>query len=608
MSSPEYITFLAHMRGESGDTRLLAATRSRIFCNTGLDGNWRLLLAGTGGDIPVDGVPEIRWKHAQMGNVVIFTNGVDQPYWWSFEKPAGDNGMACELIDDLVALDINSVQCVGSWRGFVFIGNAVAEGSIYQNRVYWSDFNDPLSFTPLPDSLAGYIDLGSDERVLAMAPLGGQFRVYTDKAIYDVNLVGGDEVFNFREVYRGPQVLRFANSLVNLGDTHIYGGEDTLYALGEFDRSPRLVDWMYRASGAIYNGVSADLLGGIPSTTLSAFGPINRSHCHLLTGGYDEAQRILWFSWAPDDEIVPTKSLVMQMDIGKACVVDSGFTAFCSHLPTYQVSVRRWLADMGICQPVPFDGEGDPLPQQWIPNTTITSVRNTNELCLFDKPNPCSINNLPVTPTSSLCSVMSANPSLEPDCTPCGNGYKFVMASAQDKCLKEYTPDYYAREYCTTPEANRSGLQWSESQHPTTVVDYGEYGYVSLIQTDSMDMGTPNNKTVSRIVVEYDAPDVPDELAAKLHADIGYGAQPRKLIWQGSTARPIDRLSSQTEAQMVANNIRPNKQASFQFFRTGAQIAYRLMIADSAKGPVKGGSASLNEMNVSIRSSHGDYF
>jgi hypothetical protein len=32
------------------------------------------------------------------------------------------------------------------------------------------------------------------------------------------------------------------------------------------------------------------------------------------------------------------------------------------------------------------------------------------------------------------------------------------------------------------------------------------------------------------------------------------------------------------------------------------------MISDAAKGPVKGGSAALNEMNVSIRGSHGDYF
>lgn len=599
MSSSEYITFLAHMRGENGDTRLLAGTRSRIFSNTGLDANWRLLYSGAGGTIPSAGVSDVMWKSTQIGNIAIFTNGLDRPVWWSYESPNDDsNCQAAQLVDDLVALDINTVRCIGSWKGVVFIGNVTSEGNVYQNRIYWSDFNDPLSFTPLPDSLAGYIDLGADERVLAMAPLGGQFRVYTDKAIYDVNLVGGDEVFNFREVYRGPETLRFENSLVNLGDSHIYGGEDTLYALSEFDRSPRRLDWLYRASGAIYAGLTPDLLGGVPEATLSAYGPINRKACHLLTGGYDEARRMLWFSWAADEEVVPSHSLVMQMDIGKACIVDAGFTAFCSHLPSYQPSVRRWLADIGVCPPKPDNGEGNPFPVIYHPDTSVTCIRNATE-------NPL----LPAS-SDSLCAKFDADPNLEPDCSPCGNGYKFIMASAQDKCLKEYDPGFYARQVCTTPEINngRSGLPWTPDNHPTTTVQYEDRGYISMIQTDAMDMGSPSNKTVSRFAVEYDAPDVPDPLAAKLHADIGYGAQPRAIVWQGSTPRPIDRLSSGSEAAMKAKNLRPNRMATYQFFRTGSQIAYRLMIADANKGPVVGGAASLNEMSVTIRTSHGDYF
>lgn len=598
MSSPEYITFLAHMRGESGDTRLLAGTRSRLYSNTGLDGNWRLLIGGLGGEVPADGVPETRWKHAQMGGITIFTNGMDQPYWWSWEKPADPTtGYSAELLDDFVAMDITTVRSIGAWRGFVFVGNVISEGAVYQNRVFWSDFNDPLSFVPGPESLAGYIDLGEDERVLAMAPLGAQFRVYTDKAIYNVDLVGGDEVFNFREVYRGPQVLRFENSLVNLGELHVYGGEDTLYVIGEFDRSPRILDWLYRACGAIYNGVSADYLGGVTTSSFPAFGPINRGACHLLVGGYDEAERMVWFSWAPDAETVPSKSLVLQMDIGKACLVESGFTSFVSHLPSYQANVRRWLADIGACLPQPLPGEGNPLPITFVPDTSLTCIRNTTEDYTLQP-----------SPTGSLCAKMDANPSLEPDCTPCGNGYKFIMASSQDKCLKEYTPDVYARTYCTTDPNNRSGLAWTTTNHPTTVVNYADYGYTTLIQTDSQDMGTPNNKTISRVAVEYDAPDVPDINAALLHVDIGYGSQPHRLIWQTSNPRKIDRLSSQTESQMATDNIRPNRIATYQFFRTGSQVGFRLMIANSSRNPVIGGSSSLNEMSVSMRSSHGDYF
>jgi hypothetical protein len=182
------------------------------------------------------------------------------------------------------------------------------------------------------------------------------------------------------------------------------------------------------------------------------------------------------------------------------------------------------------------------------------------------------------------------------------------MASSQDKCLKEYTPDVYARTYCTTDPNNRSGLAWTSTNHPTTVVNYADYGYTTLIQTDSQDMGTPNNKTISRIAVEYDAPDVPDINAALLHVDIGYGSQPHRLIWQTSNPRKIDRLSSQTESQMATDNIRPNRIATYQFFRTGSQVGFRLMIANSSRNPVIGGSSSLNEMSVSMRSSHGDYF
>jgi len=133
---------------------------------------------------------------------------------------------------------------------------------------------------------------------------------------------------------------------------------------------------------------------------------------------------------------------------------------------------------MGICNPVPIASEGNPSPQKYIENSSLTSIRNATE-------NP----NLPATDGSSVCDAVTDNPTLEPDCTPCGNGYKFIMASAQDKCLKEYDASYYARELCTTAENQRSGLTWTATDHPTSVANYTEYGYVSVIQTDSMDVG-----------------------------------------------------------------------------------------------------------------------
>lgn len=596
VQTPEHITMLGTMRGDGGGTRLLAGTRSSIYCNTGLDANWRKLLFGKGGTTPQPGVPETRWKYVQVGAIAIFTNGLDHPYWWSYEKePDSITGVSAELIDDLVAMDITSVGCLGAWNGVVFLGNCVTEGFTAKNRIYWSDFNDPLSFQPLPDSLAGYVDLNADEEVVAMEPIGGQFRVYTDKAIYDVNLVGGEEVFNFREIYRGPAAIRFRNSLVNIGDFHVYGGEDTLYVMGPLDRTPRTLDWMHRAAGAIFRGLPASLLDGIPESSIQSFGPINRRACHLLVGGYDEQNGVLWYSWAADEDIVPVHSLAMHIHLGTACIVDAGFTAMCSHLPSYTVSVRRWLADIGACRPYPVLKEGNPAPRVYVQNDSLLYIRNATEDA-----------GLPVENGSSLCDLANDDPSIEPDCTPCGNGYKFIMAWSQDKCLKEFTRDYCARQRCDTPEASRSGLAWTEGampSHPTTAAAYSEVGYVSIAQSDAQDFGTPANKTVLKAAVEVDVPDMPDTDPAHLHCDVGYGAQPRQISWSSSAPRRVDSL----RVLPGQSGIRANRFATYPFFRTGSQIAWRLMIADQNKGPVLGGLCSLNEMTVSVRQSHGDY-
>lgn len=223
------------------------------------------------------------------------------------------------------------------------------------------------------------------------------------------------------------------------------------------------------------------------------------------------------------------------------------------------------------------------------------AIRNTNE----DPDDPVEM--------CSLCDIIGNDPSKEPDCNPCQNGLVFVMASAADKCLKMYDPDYYARESCSTPEESRSGMTWTATDHPTTEACYTESGYVSILQTDALDMGSSVNKTVNKVAVEFDAADVPADSGARLHVDLGYGAQPRQLIWQGSQSRAVDRLARGTDQQLLAANLRPNRVASFPFFRSGSQIGLRLMVADEWRGPVKGGEVSLNEMTVSMRVSHGDF-
>jgi hypothetical protein len=596
----EHITFLFHMRGDGGSTRLLAGTRSRLYSNTGNDGNWRILYEEAAGDRE-GAVPETRFRAAQLGNIAIITNGFSRPLWYGYEAaPDPVTGGSARLIDDLVALGITSARVVSEWRGFAFLANTVTEGEINLNRIYWSDFNAPLDWIPLPDSLAGYVDLAADERVLAMAPLGGQFRVYTDKAVYEVNLVGGAEVFNFRELYRGPEAMRFENSLVNLGDIHIYAGESSLHTFDQFERSPRTHDWVYRAAGAIYEGVKPEFLDGLPEGTMDSFGPLNREFCHNFTGGHDEANGLIWFSWPCNDDAdgVPTKSLVLQPSQRRACFVDAGYTAFAAHVPTYGTTWRRFLGDIGACLPIPLLGEGNPMPRNYVPNPNLQYIRNPTE----DPSLPPAEN--------SLCSEWLKGddgrvaPAI-PDCTPCGSGWVFVAASSADRALKMYQDQVFFRERLTngvipTPE-------WSTGDHPTFAGDYVEDGYISFWQTDAADMGSQRNKTIQGVVAEYDAPADPDGGGeGKIHVQVGYGSSPRNLLWQDSAAREIQRpYTDSEEASYRSGNVRPNTKATFPFLRTGAHIAVRMIIGDAEKRAVKHCPISVTETILKVRPSHG---
>lgn len=599
--SREHITMLEHMRGTGGATRLLAGTRSRLYCNTGSDNNWRIILDGTGGTDQDAEVPAIRWKCAQVGATVVFVNGVDRPQWFSFEKPEIEHdGNACEPIDDLIALGISTARVVASWKGFVFIGNTVTEGTINLSRIYWSDFNAPLDWIPGPESLAGFVDLGSDERIMAMAPIAGKLRIYTDKAIYDANLVGGEEIFNFREIYRGPKSIQFENSLVSTGDDHYYGGRDSIYRLNAANITPDIPDWLYGASGAIFNGLPSALLGGLSTNTLGSFGKIHKSYCQTLVGGYDEATGYLWYSWAnvDDEDGVPSTSIVLVPDQERACLVDHGFTAFCAHTASYQESTRSWLGRIGVCDPLPMIKEGNP-DSTFVLDSSLNNIINADEDLAYEAIYDASYD--------SLCYKIGYDSSIDPNCLDCGNAWVFVMASAADKCLKQYEPDVYYRESCELTDDESTGLDWTIYDHPTTSATYERDGYCSLLQTDSMQFGTSREKTVQKAVVDCDVDDNVDSLAAYLHCDVGYGAQPGRLMWQESEPRRIDELSGATDVEHEDDNTRPGQNATFYFHRRGHQIGMRLIVGRDTRYPVTGGRIAINAIDMKVRKAAGDY-
>lgn len=598
-SGRQFVTMLQSFGGDGGTSRVLAGTRGRIYQSTGDGGSWRLLLAS--GDQSEDTtVPFLRWQCVTLGNIAVFTNAEAYVHWAIYEgEPDVETGMTAIPSDDHIALGVTSVKVLGAWQGFVFYANVVMEGQIYKNRVLWSDFNDPISIRRGGESVAGYSDLDGDEEVLRIEKLGSRSMLYTDKSVYAMSLVGGTQIWHFDRIYSGPLAMRFRNSLINMGNRHVYAASSDLVVMEEFAREPQTFTFLTSAAGAIFKGLDVELLEGLEESGIQAFGPIHQSFCHNLIGGFDQERQIGWISWPSDQDTsgIPAQSIAIQWEHKKACLVDHGFTAFCSHAPKDGYSLRKWLADIGACVPEPIVGEGNPEYGSE-PDQDLRWIRNSTE----DKDLPVS--------EDSVCSKLAANPELEPNCDPCVPGWWFLMASALDMTIKRYQPDS-DRVRCVDP--GTAGA-WTIEDHPTSTAQYTTEGCVSLLQLDPLTYGKPADKTAEMATVHGDTPDVANpvdddpDARPTIHVHVGVGAQVSNMIWHPCLkTRPLDVLSSRTPSQHAARNTRPATPPTFPFFRSGSFVAWRLLIADVDGGPVTGAIASINEMRVRLMGTHRDW-
>lgn len=356
----ESITMLQEVVTVSKKRILLAGTKSRIYALNERFGNWQIVADGLGGHYDADdncACSSIRTQVCQIGNLVFFSNNVDPVLYWSIDDGGPLQGVAlcnqwvAQYLTDLTALGIVRVGVIAVWQGFLFCGNVIKEGQYQTSSIYWSDFNNPLSFIPGGESAAGFIDLGRGERIVAMAPLGGYLMVYTsrgsEKVIYRVDQVGEPEIFNFKEIYRGPDGVEFQYSLVNLGAAHWWVGQAGIFALGEYDGSPQRPQWVHLASGVIDQGVRSEWLSDFDG--LESFGPVNKSKCDLVVGGYDSNRKTLWFSWPTQGSECNNMSLILNLEYGGASLVDKGFMCFSMHRPDYSPSLRDVLSELGIC-------------------------------------------------------------------------------------------------------------------------------------------------------------------------------------------------------------------------------------------------------------------
>ena len=561
----EAITYLAEFRSPRNFRKLLAGTKSRLYSLNERTGNWRILADGLGGTVvPANdctGCSQRRFLSAQLDSILILTNDFDPPLFWFFDDSAqpGD-GSNCDLwsarpIPDLEDLNVTKVGCVAQHKGFMFYCDVEQDGTYYPHRVIWSDYKNPISVIPTTDSLAGFQDIGSGERILRAEPLGDYLYIYTDQGIHRGSLVSTGETWNFEQIYRGQDACKYKFSLVNTGDEHFYLSNDRLLMMTLSDANPIEVQWMRATSKLIFDGIDEF------QTTYTA---LNNDQCDLVTGGYNSVLKELWFSWPTGENLCPNVSVVFNLTRGQeaADLVDHGFTAFCVFESDRLPTVADWLQELGVCTRAalpPLVKEGPSIPAV-AATSSPTSIWNATE-------NP----DLPAA-ANSLCAVLQ-NKYPEDFCAPCAGIKRFVMASAVDFCLKEYADGLYYRE----------------------MLENGSYalnGYDSILQSGSENLRIDEEKACKGLKVEYKAEQ--QTTPSTLLGWLGYGAEAscmrfknlRNVNADGTVKAGIDLrcLSDSTASEHAANRTRPALPGYFNAAVRGRFLAYRLKVAGTGGG------------------------
>jgi hypothetical protein len=539
----EAITFLFPAESSAGARKLIAGQNKRLLELAERSGVWRAVADGLGNPttntdaIDCEPCSGHRIRGAQLLGYVVCTNNYNTPFAYGPGLTVG--GCDSGTLGDLEDLGVTRVGVVAQFKGFIFLADITMDGVTYPGLVMHSDLDAPLSFLPLPGtSLAGSMTIGFSERVLAMEPLADYLIAYTDKGIWrgqmNPQFVPGSNIpaqmFSFTRIYEGPHALKYKFAIVNTGAEHVFASVDGLYVLRSAFSLPERVEWIHRASGAIYSGLTkwnrefADLPTGVSLD----YGPINTEACDNFIGFYNPITSEVFFSWPTDDNLCANLSLRLNIRQGyeHASLIDEGYSAGCYFRPDDRPTYEEWL----------WQALGCPMST----DTQLTSAVETPPTYIW---NATEDPNAAIDP-DSVCALLG-DTTLEDICGRCEQEPKFIVASTTDHCLKELRDDVYYREV------------WNGSA-------YAHESYADFVQTTLGNLGTSLEKTFGGsenpgLIAEFDAEE--QDEPGLLRVQAGFG---------NSAACPTWRTVNTRRLNCSAN------EADFRFCHRGRWLSFRI--------------------------------
>lgn len=583
----------------AGFSKLIVATQNQVFSKSNSTGNWQTIWDSLGGD-PEPGCSEKKVMYAQVSDVVVMTNGYDKPVYHVIDQPPETNGQLVDLIDDLETLNIVKVGVVVEWEGVVFYMNLVEDGVRQANRIIWSDLRRPLSIVPVTGSLANGQTLSPGEVILNAKPLDNVLIVYTNKGIWFGQKGSPENAFVFSKRYspdvgsNNEDLLAYKFTLVSSGDSHYYFGRDGIYRFNLFDSGPVRVDWLHLSTAVVFDD-------------------INKLKCNVHVGGYEPQKKRIWWSWARENEIVPSMTIRVTVDSTRPFVdiVPKGYTCYFNYEPDDLMSLREWLMSQCICTIAELDAYGvsyadqkegglcypendptcDARPQNFYKSTNITVI--------IDDEESVEVEDYTGSPDATSLFSMLGGATVQDICgdeytsNECNARSFFCMASADDLCLKQATQVYY-EEKCV-------GF--------TGCGTYLLLGYISLVRSGALHFQKKHdNKILHYFGIDYLAglAVVPSQLILRIGTS-GQPVDPNSasgrcvILWEQQDPAKLECLSDVDAAQHQADNTRPDIPIEYGLYQVGNFLYYELKIVNAdVSPPDTGGEVCFSSWAMSV--------
>lgn len=518
------ITALFSHVAPAGFRRLFAGTATQVFSQH-FDGRWRVL-----GDFAAGGQ---RFQFAGLNSVVVATNNKDLVKYHILDEALDADDQAFHSIQGLKDIGLSTAGSVVAWKGVMFLLDVTMDGVRVGHRVVWSDSNAPLSYVPSADSIAGFQDLDPGETILTGAVLGDALFLFTTQSIWRVTSIGGDEAFGFQQVYKnadGEGCLRGRHCLAVVNGAAVYMGHDSIYVFTPFSAQPESPEWVFRTTKRLI--------------TLS-----DMEKCSAWSAVYHPATEEFWLSYVETGQNRATRTLSLNFGTQTADEIDHGFTAMLSAPVDTRLALYEWMEEKGGCSSASIEA-------LWPADRTDAYPSVAGETLDLD----------------TICAL----DDFIPDCPQCQPESRLILASGEDRCLKQVDPDTFGREI------------WDGN-------DYVMNGYSSRFTTGAINFGTLDWKRLSEIAVGFiaAATDTPRNLTLR----IGVSSVPADILDAGACFQKIFTMSSRSLAcpSTATDGTLPNAH-----HRWPVLIEGRYIVLDFQVAAATGGSFWLSRLTASV--------